>query len=49
VMQAVRQALQFECTVVKVISIVDRLEGAAENFRAAGIKFEALFTLRDFS
>ena len=49
VMQAVRQALQFGCTVVKVISIVDRLEGAAENFCAAGIKFEALFTLRDFS
>jgi orotate phosphoribosyltransferase len=49
VMQAVRQALQLECTVVKVISIVDRLEGASENFRAAGIKFEALFTLRDFS
>jgi orotate phosphoribosyltransferase len=49
VMQAVRQALQFECTVVKVISLVDRLEGAAENFRTAGIKFEALFTLRDFS
>jgi orotate phosphoribosyltransferase len=49
VMQAVHQALQFGCTVVKVISIVDRLEGAAENFCAAGIKFEALFTLRDFS
>jgi orotate phosphoribosyltransferase len=49
VMQAVRQVLQLECTVVKVISVVDRLEGAAENFRAAGIKFEALFTWRDFS
>jgi len=48
-MQAVNQARQFECTIVKVISVVDRLEGAAENFRTAGIKFEALFTWRDFS
>ena len=48
-MQAVNQALQYECTILKVISVVDRLEGAEENFRAAGIKFEALFTWRDFS
>jgi orotate phosphoribosyltransferase len=48
-MQAVAEARQFECPVVKVISVVDRLEGAEENFRAAGIKFEALFTWRDFS
>ena len=27
---------------------VDRLEGAADNFRAAGIAFEALFTWQDF-
>ena len=48
-MQAVNQARQLECTILKVISVVDRLEGAAENFRTAGIKFEALFTWRDFS
>ena len=48
-MHAVREAGRFDCTVLKVISVVDRLEGAAENFRAAGIKFEALFTWRDFS
>jgi orotate phosphoribosyltransferase len=48
-MQAVNQARQFGCTVLKVISVVDRLEGAEENFRAAGIRFEALFTWRDFS
>ncbi len=48
-MQAVNQAQQYECTILKVISVVDRLEGAEENFRAAGIKFEALFTWRDFS
>jgi orotate phosphoribosyltransferase len=48
-MQVVNQARQFECTVLKVISVVDRLEGAEENFRAAGIEFDALFTWRDFS
>ncbi len=48
-MQAVNEAQQYECAILKVISVVDRLEGAAENFRAAGIKFEALFTWRDFS
>jgi orotate phosphoribosyltransferase len=48
-MQAVNQTRQFGCTVLKVITVVDRLEGAEENFRAAGIAFEALFTWRDFS
>jgi len=48
-MQVVNQARQYQCTILKVISVVDRLEGAEENFRAAGIKFEALFTWRDFS
>ena len=48
-MQAVEQARQFGCTILKVVSVVDRLEGAADNFRAAGIKFESLFTWRDFS
>ena len=48
-MQAVDQARQLECTVLRVVSVVDRLEGAAENFRAAGIEFESVFTWRDFS
>ena len=48
-MQAVNQVLQLGCTVLKVVSVVDRLEGAEENFAAAGIKFEAMFTWRDFS
>ena len=48
-MQVVNQARELECSIVKVISVVDRLEGAQENFRAAGIKFEALFTRRDLS
>lgn len=47
-MHAVEQARQLGCTVLKVISVVDRLEGAEDNFRAAGIEFESLFTRRDF-
>jgi len=48
-MLAVDQAREFQCVIIKVISVVDRLEGAADNFRKAGIKFESLFTGRDFS
>jgi orotate phosphoribosyltransferase len=48
-MQAVSQARQLDCTVLRVLSAVDRLEGAEENFRAAGIRFESVFTWRDFS
>jgi orotate phosphoribosyltransferase len=48
-MQAVNQARQLDCAVLKVVSVVDRLEGAEENFRAAGIRFESVFTWRDFS
>jgi orotate phosphoribosyltransferase len=47
-MHAVEQAQQLDCKVLKVISVVDRLEGAEENFRVAGIEFEPLFTRRDF-
>lgn len=49
VMQAAEQALRRDCTIVKIISVVDRLEGAADNFKAAGIAFQSLFTWRDFS
>jgi len=49
VMQAAEQVLRRDCTIIKVISIVDRLEGAVDNLMRAGIAFEALFTWRDFS
>jgi orotate phosphoribosyltransferase len=48
-MQVVEQTRQLGCTVVKVIAVVDRLEGAEENLQGAGIKFESLFTRRDFN
>ena len=47
-MQAIAAARAQGGTIVKVISIVDRLEGAAANFRQAGIAFDSLFTWRDF-
>ncbi|MCL4767315.1 MAG: orotate phosphoribosyltransferase [Hyphomicrobiaceae bacterium] len=34
--------------VVRIVTIVDRLEGAAEAFRAAGLTFAPLLTLDDF-
>ncbi len=34
--------------IVRVITIVDRLDGATETFAGAGLKFEPLLTLSDF-
>src|SRR5215469_13705776 len=48
-MRAVDQVRRAQCMVIKVITIVDRLEGAEDNFRRSGIRFEALFDRRDFS
>ena len=43
------EALKAEgATVERVITVVDRLEGAADNFKAAGIPFQALLTTADF-
>ena len=35
-------------TVAGVVAIVDRLEGGAENIRAAGVHFTSIYTRRDF-
>ena len=35
-------------TVAGVVAIVDRLEGGAENLRAAGVHFTSIYTRRDF-
>jgi orotate phosphoribosyltransferase len=48
-LRAVDEARHHQCAILKVITVVDRLEGAEENFRKAGIPFEALFTRRDFN
>jgi len=49
VMQAAAAVHRRGCTILKIIAIVDRLEGADQNFKDAGINFESLFTWRDFS
>lgn len=49
VMQAAAAARALDCTVHKIVTVVDRLEGAAENFARAGVRFEALFTRDDFA
>jgi orotate phosphoribosyltransferase len=48
VMKAVAAVRARKCKVKKVITIVDRLEGATETFRREGIEFVAFFTTRDF-
>lgn len=47
-LKAVEAAREFGCTVVKVITVVDRLEGAAEIFAAEGCPFVALLTADEF-
>jgi orotate phosphoribosyltransferase len=47
-MKAVRAVHARGCKVLKVIAIVDRLEGAAENYARQEIPFEAIFDTRDF-
>jgi orotate phosphoribosyltransferase len=47
VMEAVNAVRARGATVAKIITIVDRLEGAAENLQKEGIQLEAVFTIRD--
>src|SRR5215467_7717078 len=47
VMEAVRAARGRGATVKKIITIVDRLEGATENLAKEGIELEAVYTKRD--
>lgn len=48
VMAAVDAAREAGCEVRKIITVVDRLEGAAENLRRHGIELVALLTAEDF-
>jgi orotate phosphoribosyltransferase len=47
VMEAVHAVRGRGATVTRIITIVDRLEGAAENLRKEGIALEAVFTIAD--
>jgi orotate phosphoribosyltransferase len=47
VMQAVRAVRQQGAKVKKIITIVDRLEGASENLKREGIDLESIYTTKD--
>jgi len=47
-MQAVRALREEGANIVMVLTIVDRLEGAKENFEAEKLEFRALFTADEF-
>jgi orotate phosphoribosyltransferase len=47
-MQAVQALREEGANIVLVLTIVDRLEGAKENFEAEGLKFAALYTADEF-
>lgn len=46
-LQAVDAVEALGCKVAVVIALLDRLEGAAENFKARGLPFQSLLTIRD--
>lgn len=47
VMKAVNAAREQGCTVKKIVTIVDRLEGATENLKKEGLELVTVFTIRD--
>jgi orotate phosphoribosyltransferase len=47
-MKAVKAVRERNCKILKVITVVDRLEGAEETFGREHIRFVPLFTRRDF-
>jgi orotate phosphoribosyltransferase len=47
-MKAIEAAKAEGGNIVRVITVVDRLEGAADTFKAAGIPFSAVLTVDDF-
>jgi orotate phosphoribosyltransferase len=47
-MKAIEAVRADGAAIERVITVVDRLEGAAEAFKAAGIPFQAILTTKDF-
>ena len=45
---AIERAEEFGLKVRRVLTIIDRLEGGGDAFRAKGYEFASLFTIRDF-
>jgi orotate phosphoribosyltransferase len=47
--KAIKEVKEMGCEVVRVLALVDRLQGAATFFRDEGIAdYQAIFTIRDF-
>ncbi|MGZ4913485.1 MAG: orotate phosphoribosyltransferase [Halobacteriota archaeon] len=49
VLSAIRAVEQLDCTVTKVISVLDRQSGAKELIESAGYRFESLCVASDFT
>jgi orotate phosphoribosyltransferase len=47
-MKAIEAVRSVGGTVARVVTVVDRLEGASATFATAGVPFAALFTTADF-
>ena len=48
IMAAIKEVKQIGCKIVKVITVVDRGQGAKEKLAEEGIELDALFTAEDF-
>jgi orotate phosphoribosyltransferase len=49
VFKAVHAVREQGCKIKRIITVVDRLEGAEDNFKKEGLALECLYTTRDFS
>jgi orotate phosphoribosyltransferase len=47
-LQAIQRAEAYGLKVIRVLAIVDRMEGGAEAFAQRGYRLESLLTIRDF-
>lgn len=48
-LEAMRQVKEFGCTVVHAVAVVERLQGAREQFEAVGVPFTSLLTVKDLN
>jgi orotate phosphoribosyltransferase len=49
VFESIDRVLELDCTIVEVISLVDREEGARKRLADAGYRFTPMFTISEFS
>ncbi|MCP4650574.1 MAG: orotate phosphoribosyltransferase [PVC group bacterium] len=46
--KAIEAVQKLGCKIVRVIAVVDRLEGAKENIAKCGLELESIFTIKNF-